>query len=279
MRTNNLHHICNLSPIIIFRTVEDYLLAISRMASCAYMSYVDIFAFCILSTHFHIILRGDQNGVDNFIKLYKTNLIRLHRAFYHHSLKLIISDTPIVGDEHAITALNYTLKNPIHHGITNTAFSYPYSSMGCYFQNEIMKGERFPGERHIYKHKTPDELSSMDYRKLFCTHEVPNSFKIMNDQFLIPESFVAVNLVETIYSSARNFLFQMNKPLKEEEEAFDSKKGLLTGQISDLSACKIMDKYIAPKSYSDIRPEDKPELWNYLKTKGINYSQFQRMVR
>ena len=259
--------------------MEDYLLAINRMASCAYRCYVDILAFCILSTHFHIILSGKQNRVNDFIKLYKTNLIRSHLAIYHHSLKLVISDTPIIGDEHAITAINYTLKNPMHHGITNVAFSYPYSSIDCYFQNEIIKGERFTGEKHIPRYKTPSELSSTNYRKLFSTHDVPNSFKILNDRLIIPESFVATNSVETIYSSPRNFLYQMNKTLKEEENAFGAKKGLLTGQISDLKACEIMDKHISPKLYSDILPENKTELWNYLKTRGINYSQFRRMVK
>ncbi len=294
MKGINIYHICNLSPLIIFRDVEDFLLAISRLAACSCRTSVQILAYSIMSTHFHLIIRGREEEKNEFDRLYKRSIGMLHNKKYRTKVQVRTSCKRVVGDEHITSVINYVLKNPIHHGVKSNAFSYPYSSTNCYFHEDFDMGERFPGEKDEPFYLKPSELDYRDSRRIFGTNTVPDSYKILYKRtdsgiyhLVLPESFIDIKSVETIYSSSRNFAYQMNKPLKEDIEMFGddidaiyshSSKGELTGQISDIRACKIMDEYIFPKSYAEIALDKKTALWKYLKGYGVNYGQFQRMA-
>lgn len=287
MSERNIYHMCNLSPVILFRQVEDYLVAISRLAACSRTFLVDVLAYCIMSTHYHLILRGEYDDVLKFLNVYRRNIIVRHNSTYNSSMGTSVTCKQLIGDEAVIAGINYVLKNPIHHGIKSTAFSYPYSSTSCYFSNDFIREDYFQAEKIQARYNKPSDLLARDYKKLFVGHEVPDTFRIISNRMIVPETFVASKYVETIYSTPRNFAYQMNKPLKEDLyllgndiEAINHQvsKTDLTGQISDIKACEIMDNYIAPRTYAQIKDEDKSNLWKYLKRNGINYSQFQRML-
>ncbi len=283
MEKKNIYHICNLSPIILFRKVEDFLLAISRLASCAYASEVEILAFSIMSTHFHIVVRGYEDDVKGFTTAYKRNLALLHNAEYRANISLQTSIRVVVGNENVIAVLNYVLKNPIHHGIKATAYSYAYSTTTCYFVDEFTRDDRFEGENLPPKYIRPSDLTYRQYRRLFGNRSVADNFRILyyssngiSYYLVLPESFINVKCVETIYSSPKNFAYQMNRPLKEDVEVFGNdnnafrlhlSKSELTGQISDIQACEIMDDHIAPRTYYEISSGEKTDLWSYLRYK------------
>ena len=77
MGGRNCYHICNQSQRIIFRTEEDHIFAITRLAICAEATQIDVFAFSIMSTHFHLILRGEVENIRNFIKLFSRGLLKI----------------------------------------------------------------------------------------------------------------------------------------------------------------------------------------------------------
>ena len=287
MRGSNIYHICNSSPVILFRQVEDFLIAISRLAVCSYVSIVEVFAFSIMSTHFHFIIRGERKRVDEFIRLYRRSVVVAHNTTYNARVRLPITCNLLEGEDSVISAMNYVLKNPIRHGIAQTAFSYPYSSVSCYFKEHFSRADYFPRERISVATKSPYDLTTRDYKRLFSNYDVPQTFRILSDRMVDPQSFVAIKRVETIYSSAKNFSYHMNRPIKDDVRMFGDNtklinehlsKSLLVGQISDLKACEIMDDYIAPRKYTEITKEETAILWRYLKPKGVSYTQFQRMV-
>ncbi len=287
MKGRNIYHICNLSPKVVFRREEDFLFAISRLAVCAFTYNIEVLAFAIMSTHFHIVTLGDDDDTVKFVSHYKRSLALWHNKHYRAKLSLNVSKNLVIGISHTISVINYVLKNPIHHGVSITPFTYPYTSAQVYFLPFLRREEYFIGEFIAPVLKKPSELRSRDFEKIFGKQKASEKFKVLRDILIIPESFISIGIVERIYSSPRNFLYQMNRPLTEDIKEFDDaftndsrhlKKAILTNQISDIEAAKIFDKTISPRTYTEIRKEEFNQLWLEVKKKGISEAQFNRLL-
>ncbi len=286
MKSIKIFHICCESPVVVFRSEKDYMMAVNRLATSAYVCGVEVLAFCIMSTHFHLIIRGED--IDDFVKMYRRTLCYRHKRSYVNSIKLPIYTRQLKGAEEVIIALDYVIKNPIHHGIANSIFPHPYSSANCYFHEELRAEKFYSSQKEqIKRAKKPSELGGRLYRELFGGRDVPDSFEVMDDVVVLPESFVKYEYVQTLYSTVKNFLFHMNKPLKEEKEMFGGDVGSrnqhlnkldLVGVVTDIQLCEFVDTYIYPRTYPFISEMEKIELWNNLKGVGVSWSQFLRVV-
>ena len=286
----DIYHICNLSPKVIFRSEEDFLMAINKLAICSFVCNVDILAFSIMSTHFHIVVMGTEEDVRKFLSLISKILACRYRQHYGKSLKINFSTRKINENMYdLITCINYVLKNGLHHGVVGYPFVYPYSSIGCYFYEELRRQEYFKGENaNIYQtYLKPSDLSLRDKRALFGSFNAPETFRILFNRIVIPESFVNVRLVEQIYSTPKNFMYNMMKPLKEEIEMFGTDQTLindrfskvnLAGTLSDLQVCEIIDCSIYPRSFTSLSKMEISNLWEKLLRQGVSKFQFERCI-
>ncbi len=278
-----IYHLCNDSAKVVFRNENDYLVAISRLAACAVATSTEVWAYSFMSTHFHLIVRtGD---IARFVRLFRINIARHHNYRYLADIQVRIGYRELVNEGEVRTAVNYVLKNPIHHRIADVAFKYPYSSAHVYFMDKIYTDEYYAGEHVERKCLKPSELDSVVYRELFVRHEVPDSFRILGGRALMPESFVKVSIIENLYSNVRDFMFHMNKPLKEELEmfqeggfGFNESKVSLFGKLTDIQVCGIVDRYIAPKPYTQITMEERAQLTGLLTRKGADKYQLERVL-
>ncbi len=280
---NKIYHLCNESPKVIFRNEEDCLIGISRLAACAYATMTEVWAYSFMSTHFHLIVR--TGNITEFVKLLKINFGIWHNKKYISDIHINIGKRELFNAGEIKTAVNYVLKNPIHHEIADIAFKYPYSSSHLYFRDKIYTDEYYPGERQPKIYRKPSELKSRIYRKLFSKHRVPESFMIQNECMVAPESFVRIDIIERLYSNARDFMYHMNKPLKEELEMFEENgpgfnesKISLFGKLSDMQVCKIIDESLAPRTYTGITPEEKEQLSQLLRKRGVDKHQLERVL-
>ena len=280
-----IYHICNLSPKVIFRKEEDFLITITRLAVCAYVTHTEVLAYSVMSTHFHIVVRTDN--LSEFLRLFKRSISTWHSHQYANAITLSVSFRELHGRYEVQTAINYVLKNAVHHKICDIAFVYPYSSINVYFYSELNRREYFLGEFVLQTYKCPGDLSKREYKRLFGSHAVPDTFQILAEMLVIPESFVKSDLVCKIYSSAKIFLYNMTKPLKEELEMFgddvdgynaDSNLVALVGKLTDIEVCRVVDALISPKVYSQIDTSEKSVLWEKLKKMGVALPQFERCV-
>ncbi len=285
MTYKKIYHICNHSPIIIFRKPEDYISAINRLASCGYETQSEILAYCILSTHFHIIIRTSK--IDEFISRYKRCISIKHNTVYNASIKLFISYRWLENHYNVKVALNYVIKNPIHHQISNTIFSHAYSSGTFYFANELIREDLFTGEKQLIKLIKASELTWRDSERMFGRTKLPDSYLIAGGTVVWPGSFLKVDYVENIYSSVRGFLYQMGLPLKEEIELFgedieSTNKNLcqisLSGKLNDIQVCQIIDTEIYPRTYTQIRDNEVTSLWEKVRRLGGSRAQFSRAI-
>ncbi len=282
---SNIYHLCNLSPKVIFRNHEDYLDAINRLAACACATSTEVWAYAFMSTHFHIIVRTDK--VDEFIKLFKVNISRLHNKRYLNYMQISISKRSLLGKGEILTAVNYVLKNPMHHQITEVAFSYPYSSAHIYYKERIGMNVFLTGDKYKPFIQKPSELGVKACRSLFGSHILPDTYNILDGKVVQPESFVKVRIIERLYESVRGFIYNMNKPLTEEVEMFGQETNAINsnetetslfGKLTDIKVCQIIDRYIAPKTYIQITPEERVALSEILHREGVNKFQMERCM-
>ncbi len=286
MNRKNIYHVCSQSPIIVFRKEADYIHAINRLASCAYSTRTEILAFCIMSTHFHLIIMGDN--VDDFISLYKRNITFHHYSTYNTRIKVQVGKRLLMNNYEILIALNYVIKNPVHHGVTETPLSYEYSSIYCYFQGDLNRGNLFYRDRVINKNiKRAGDIHGRKYRQLFSSLKVAEDYRVLNNTVVLPDSFINIDFAETIYENPRKFLFQINRPLAEDVKIFGDdieainrhlKKSILTGAMSDTQVCEIIDTYLQPRHYHQVTEFERVELWRRLERKGISYGQFHRAL-
>ncbi len=279
---NKIYHLCNMSPKVIFRNEEDFMIAISRLAACAYTTLTEVWAYSFMSTHFHIVVR--TGSITEFIKLLKINYATWHNKKYLNNIQLNIGKRELFNAGEIRTAVNYVLKNAIHHGIVDIAFKYPYSSAHLYFRDKIYTDEYYAGEHQPQDYSKPSELKTRTYRKLFSKHTIPDSYRILGEKMIMPESFVKIPIIEKLYSNVRDFMFHMNKPLKEELEMFhengqnfSESRISLFGKLTDMQVCKIIDGQIAPKPYTAITLKEKYQLTDCLRKQGIDKYQLERV--
>ncbi len=280
---NKIYHLCNLSSKVIFRNEEDFMIAVSRLAACAHTTMTEVWAYSFMSTHFHLVVRTEN--ITELVKLLKINFATWHNKKYLNNIQINIGKRELFNAGEIRTAVNYVLKNAIHHGIVDIAFKYPYSSAHLYYRDKIYTDEYYSGE-HIPKVcKRPSELKTRIYRKLFAKHIVPDNYMILNDCMILPECFVKVNIIERLYSNVRDFMFHMNKPLKEELEMFQEtgqnfseSRVSLFGKFTDLQACKIVDQYITPKPYTQMTHEEKSHVSELLRKQGVDKYQLERIL-
>ncbi len=280
-----VYHLCNLSHKVIFRKEEDYFNAINRLAACACETTTEVWAYAIMSTHLHLIVRSDDIG--KFIKSLCQTISRTINHKYSSHIQVSLSRRELNGKGEILTAVNYVLKNPMHHQVAEVAFSYTYSSAYLYFKDKIRMEDSPFSPASIRVLQKSSEISTRIYRKLFGHHALPEDCRIINNLVILPESFVKVKFIETLYESVRGFLYNMNKPLKEELEMFghntdfnnysDSSVSLF-GKLTDIQVCEIIDEYIYPRPYTQITPKERDNITEILRRKGVNTYQMERCL-
>ncbi len=285
MKEKGIYHICNQSDKVIFRQEEDYLMFINRLASCSFNTDTHVLAFSVMSTHFHLIINTADLNV--FIGLLKRNIEIRYKKITGRQLQLNISDRQIKEQAEIIPVINYVLKNSVHHNVTQTPFKYPYSSVNCYFTKELRRDPYYKGEYKSRIYKKVSELTYREYKYLFGAQKVSENLQIIGNKLVSPGSFVNVNKVRKLYDdSVRSFLYNMNKPLKEEIESIikrEKENQYLTdipliGKLNDIEVCEIIDSLLANKNKQQPTSEDNEELWEKLQKLCVKRLQFDRCI-
>ncbi len=284
-REFKLYHVCNLSDRVIFRGEDDYLVAICRLVACAYATASDIWSYAFMSTHFHLIVR--TTDIVAFLRIFKINLSRWHNNKYNAGIRINVGIRELTDEGAVRVAMNYVLKNPIHHGLVDVAFKYPYSSAHIYFREYIYRDPYYSGEFSRKILQIPERLGSTMERKLFGSHKLPKKYLVQDGRLVLPENFVNVSAVCTLYKTVRNYIYNMTKPLDEEIRMFGADRDSINlresrvslfGKLTDIQVCGIIDEYISPKTYTQATSDEKAVLSIMLREKGVDSFQIERCL-
>ena len=263
-----VYHLCwSGEKEVLFRSREDLIHGIVCMCIAAYENDMQILAYCFMSNHIHICVRG--KNLQKFIKAFRYSYTRYFNNKYSRRGRLgerSFFQLEIQGINHLLTAIAYILRNPVHHCICRTPFEYEFSSACAVFSKEL-------------GHKLPDKFleGKLPYAQLPSRHRLPPH--IMTDCTGMPvhRNIIDALDVEHQFSTARAYLYYMNRLSGEEWEkeqqnsdsnglppiriddievgvnendirrmlANETGRNVRPGQINDIELCEIIDRMIS----------------------------------
>ena len=172
----------------------------------AHITGAILLAYVFMSNHVHIIVRTDDP--EKFMMKFRYAYNKYFNAKYGRTGRLGEENffkIELVGLYHLLTAIAYVLRNPVHHGICATPFGYEFSSIRGMFRKEF--GWQNCGI-------TLPRKSA--YRFLPCRSALPESYQMNSEGMILPETVIDAQDIEHQFSTARSFLYYMNRLSGEE---------------------------------------------------------------
>ena len=290
-----LKHICYTSHNeVMFRNKEDMDYAFNSLCSALYKTGSLCLAESFISTHHH----------GCYITSCPRDIMRIHRISYTMYFNQKYGRSGPLGEKgvfiqeidgirHQIAALSYVLKNPVHHGISQTPFAYPFCSANAYFREELGKNTN------------PRLLTQEQIRQVLPRRaEFDPSWKMGVEGVFLRESVVEPAMVEGLYATPQAFNYMLARKsgedwvkeqdmdavpfppvtletiesaaMPEGEERDDSLFGMLRNEksrkgpssMTDLRLCGIIDAELASmkghKTLYQINRYERTELANTL---------------
>lgn len=221
------YHLCwSGGDEVLFRDKEDFRHAIVCLCLAAHKTGSRLLAYCFMSNHVHICIRTNQ--LAKVIKTFRYAYTRYFNSKYGRRGRLGEKGFFILrldGLHHILTAISYILRNPLHHGICSTPFEYEYSSVRAAFRKELG-----------FAHKVTYILDEKQYHFLPDGNKLPRWAKMDETGLLLPESIIDVNDLEHMFSTARTYIYYMNRLSNEtwEKEQDEDKNGRSPIKLEDI---------------------------------------------
>lgn len=158
------YHICVSShKEVLFRCKEDYFWMMNTLAVTAFKTHTIVIAFSFMSDHIHLVVITQDAA--EFVRILRSSYAKYFNLKYgrrgqlgeRHFFKIELK-----GLYHTLAAVNYVLRNAVHHGVTSTPFEYPYNSANCYFRKELghLSAFDFPADSSYRVAKTSSSVIS-----------------------------------------------------------------------------------------------------------------------
>lgn len=221
------YHLCwSGGDEVLFRTREDYIHGIICMCIAAYEKGCTLVAYCLMSNHVHICVRG--SNIKAFIKAFRYSYSRYFNSKCHRRGRLgekFFFLQEVNGLHHLLTVIAYILRNPLHHGVCKTPFEYEFSSVHAPFGKEL--------GHHL---RRIEQGGKIPYCQIPSRHKLPQHVKIDQNGYLLTESIVDTADLEHQFSTARSYLYFMNRLSGEawEKEQLQDNNGNPPIMITDI---------------------------------------------
>ena len=184
-----------------FRSEADLNMGFNCLALAILETESRLLAEGFMTTHYHCLVQTD----DASAVMYKSRLAysRYFNTKYERNGRLgekHYFSLDIDGANHTLAALDYVIRQGLHHGLSSTPFGYPHCSANAFFRSELGKSDT---QRIL-----PDKLR---HRFLPSNVRIPPQYRMSENGLLLREDIVDTAFVEQYYFTPRNFLFHMNK--------------------------------------------------------------------
>ena len=226
----------HLSEGVWFKDDRDFKIAMNLVAIVSFVTGASVLAFVLMSNHVHFVLQCGHDTARKFITEFKRRFSQ-HLATRYGSKEFLrkngVDIRPVrIDDESLEKAIAYVLMNPVAANICLYSGDYPWGSGSIYFRSVETKGIRIGA------------LSRRRQTLLLSSKEVlPSEMLIGEDGYILPESYIPVTFVESLFRTPkRMFFFLMNsskakRRLTESESGMPSfKDQLILAAIPDMCA-------------------------------------------
>lgn len=213
-KKKNYYHVSSeaLEKNDIFQSREDFVTAMNDIALCVLRYDVVILCFCLMSNHFHFVLKGSYQDCYAFMCEFKRICaIRMRdrngevSGLKDVELHFDLLDT----QEYLENAIAYVLRNPLAARIIMMPCYYEWSSASAYFRGTVQE------------YGIPiNTLSLRKKREILRTRnpEVPDNYILNALGFVCPSCYIAVDEVEKIFYHPSRLMMAMAKRLENEFE-------------------------------------------------------------
>lgn len=196
----------------IFQSREDFVKAMNDIALCCLRFEVRILCFCLMSNHFHFILKGTYAECHAFICEFKRMCaIRMRdgNGIINGLKDVDVHFDLLNSEEYLENAIAYVLRNPLAARIIMMPYFYEWSSLSSYFRGK----KEIAGIR----------LNSLSIRKcreiLRSRHvSVPDNFVLTAEGFIHPLCYIAADEVEKIFRHPSRLMMALAKRVENEFE-------------------------------------------------------------
>ncbi len=209
----------HLSESIWFRDEQDFKVGMNYIAIISLATGINVLAFILMSNHVHLVLQCTKVEAERFINEFKRRYSQYINNRYgkveflrNNSFKV---DTVRIGDESLERAIAYTLMNSVAANICMNASDYPWGSAGVYFQINKPKGKRLG-----------DISKSARRRLLHSKAELPDNLIVGEDGYILPESYVPVGFVESVFRTPKRMKYFLENSSKAKKRLESAELGL-----------------------------------------------------
>lgn len=190
-----------------FRDDEDFKTGMNLVAAVAFSVGVRVVAFILMSNHVHFVLECTAEEAMKFLTEFKRvfSWYLNHRYGTKELLRRNGSDIQELhlGDESLERAIAYVQMNSVAANLCTRPEAYPWGTGPVFFQYTPRKGKAFGA------------LSARARFRLLHTKAIlPQEWMIGEEGYILPESYVCVKLVESLYGTPKRmnyFLLNSSK--------------------------------------------------------------------
>lgn len=238
---------------LLFKDDEDFRAAMNFVAVAAFVTGVNILAFIHMSNHMHFVLSCPSGKVLQFINRFKTLYGRYYSRKYgkkNHLRRLSVDIKQVwIEDESLFRAIAYVQMNCVAANICPYPYMYKWGTGSIFFNGN-----------------TPafTLLGSMSETKqaqlLHSNVILPQNYRVSSDGYILPESYVPVGYVESLFKKSNQYLYYLNTSSKsrahlEKDAAPSFSDQVLVAAIRDL--CRSQYRR---GSYDELSDYDKSDL-------------------
>lgn len=206
----------HLEDRLLFKDIEDFIVGMNHLAIQSHRCAVIVLAFILMSNHIHIVVEGSREDVETFITMLKLVYSKYLAAKYRtreHLRRLKVDIRPISDEDEALErAIAYVQMNCVAANICATPYEYPWGTGTSFFKLSEVKGTQL------------GEFSARArYKLLHCKTDVPLNWRVCEEGYIIPTSYVKTKFVERLFRTPKrmNYFLQSSSKAKQRVEAME----------------------------------------------------------
>ena len=243
-----------------FRDDEDFKVGMNYVAVLCFMLGVTILPFSLMSNHVHFILYCTHEEARKFIDTFKKYCARYLSKKY--GIKEVLRRNKVdfrrisPDDESFEWACAYVEMNPVAANICLHPSAYPWGTGRTFFQVTPPKAVKL------------GTLSVNEVRRLLRSKQVlPSDWLVGEDGYILPESYVPVELVESIFRTPKrmNYFFQNSSKAKRRQEFQGNDLPSFRDQVLYAALPDLCRSLFGKNNVSELNEDERQELVRQLR--------------
>ena len=264
----------HLTDRVWFRDDDDFKMGMNLVAILAIVLQVDVLCFILMSNHVHFVLCCPHENAKHFMNEFKRRYSQyMNKKYGTKELlrKVNVDIKPLSGmDESLEWAIAYVQMNAVAAGICLYAFGYPWGTGNSFFRVSGIKGRRLG---------TFSERARR--RLLHSKEELPPDLIVGEDGFILPESYIKRDLVESVYRNPKRMDYFLKNSSKAKKRLESDEKGspAFRDQIVLAAIPDLCNSLFRKSSVNELSDEEQTELLKQLRFRfSSNVNQLGRVT-